>query len=82
MFTKAVAVSDEYTDFSFTFDFSQVSTATKGAFGNGDTHSSATLSDTDGGINIVFYNNTDVTKNKDKGSSIIYVKNIKLDVVK
>ena len=82
VFTKAVAVSDEYTDFSFTFDFSQVSTATKGAFGNGDTHSSATLSDTDGGINIVFYNNTDVTKNKDKGSSIIYVKNIKLEVVK
>lgn len=82
VFTKAVAVSDEYTDFSFTFDFSQVSTATKGAFGNDDTHSSATLSDTDGGINIVFYNNTDVTKNKDKGSSIIYVKNIKLEVVK
>lgn len=82
VFTKAVAVSDEYTDFSFTFDFSQVSTATKGAFGNDDTYSSATLSDTDGGINIVFYNNTDVTKNKDKGSSIIYVKNIKLEVVK
>lgn len=82
VFTKAVAVSDEYTDFSFTFDFSQVSTATKGAFGNDDTYSSATLSDTDGGINIVFYNNTDVTKNTDKGSSIIYVKNIKLEVVK
>lgn len=81
VFTKAVAVSDEYTDFSFTFDFSQVSTATKGAFGNDDTYSPATLSDTDEGINIVFYNNTDVTKETDMGRSIIYVKNIKLEIV-
>lgn len=82
LYTGGVTVSTEYKSYTITFDFSQVSIATKGAFGDDDTYSSAAPSDTNGGINIVFYNNTDVTKEADKGSSIIYVKNIKLEVVK
>ena len=82
LYTSGVTVSEEYKSYTVTFDFSKVATVTKGTFAEGETYSSATSSDTDEGINIVFYNNTDVTKETDKGNSIIYVKNIKLEVVK
>lgn len=82
LYTGGVTVATEYKSYTVTFDFSKVATVTKGTFAEGETYSSATSSDTDEGINIVFYNNTDVTKETDMGSSIIYVKNIKLEVVK
>lgn len=82
LYTGGVTVATEYKSYTVTFDFSKVATVTKGTFVEGETYSSATSSDTDEGINIVFYNNTDVTKETDMGSSIIYVKNIKLEVVK
>lgn len=82
LYTGGVTVATEYKSYTVTFDFSKVATVTKGTFAKGETYSSATSSDTDEGINIVFYNNTDVTKETDMGSSIIYVKNIKLEVVK
>lgn len=82
LYTGGVTVATEYKSYTVTFDFSKVATVTKGTFAEEETYSSATSSDTDEGINIVFYNNTDVTKETDMGSSIIYVKNIKLEVVK
>lgn len=81
LYTGGVTVATEYKSYTVTFDFSKVATVTKGTFAEGETYSSATSTDTDEGINIVFYNNTDVTKETDMGTSIIYVKNIKLEIV-
>ena len=71
-------VSSTYQSFTVTFDFTQAATNIASSASSVTTATSTTSADTNSGINIVFYNNTN---NKD-ASSILYVKNIKLNVVK
>lgn len=71
-------VSSTYQSFTVTFDFTQAATNIASSAPSVTTATSTTSADTNSGINIVFYNNTN---NKD-ASSILYVKNIKLNVVK
>lgn len=71
-------VSSTYQSFTVTFDFTQAATNIASSASSVTTATSTTSADTNSGINIVFYNNTN---NKD-ASSILYVKNIKLEVVK
>lgn len=71
-------VSSTYQSFTVTFDFTQAATNIASSASGVTTATSTTSADTNSGINIVFYNNTN---NKD-ASSILYVKNIKLNVVK
>lgn len=71
-------VSSTYQSFIVTFDFTQAATNIASSASSVTTATSTTSADTNSGINIVFYNNTN---NKD-ASSILYVKNIKLNVVK
>lgn len=71
-------VSNTYQSFTLTFNFTQAATNIVSSASGVTTATSTTSADTNSGINIVFYNNTN---NKD-ASSILYVKNIKLNVVK
>lgn len=71
-------VSNTYQSFTLTFNFTQAATNIVSSASSVTTATSTTSADTNSGINIVFYNNTN---NKD-ASSILYVKNIKLEVVK
>lgn len=71
-------VSNTYQSFTLTFNFTQAATNIVSSASSVTTPTSTTSADTNSGINIVFYNNTN---NKD-ASSILYVKNIKLNVVK
>lgn len=71
-------VSSTYQSFTVTFDFTQAATNIASSASGVTTATSTRSADTNSGINIVFYNNTN---NKD-ASSILYVKNIKLNVVK
>lgn len=71
-------VSSTYQSFSVTFNFAQTATDIASSASSVKTATPTMPEDTDNGINIVFYNNTN---NKD-ASSILYVKNIKLEVVK
>ena len=71
-------VSNTYQSFTLTFNFTQAATNIVSSASSVTTATSTTSADTNSGINIVFYNNTN---NKD-ASSILYVKNIKLNVVK
>lgn len=71
-------VSSTYQSFSVTFNFAQAATDIASSASSVKTATPTMPEDTDNGINIVFYNNTN---NKD-ASSILYVKNIKLEVVK
>lgn len=75
LYTAGINNTDK--SYSVTFDFGQKSTfvATSGI-----TPSPTSSDDTKGGINIVFFNNTN-TKNT-KVTSTLYIKNIKLEVVK
>lgn len=71
-------VSNTYQSFTLTFNFTQAATNIVSSASGVTKATSTTSADTNSGINIVFYNNTN---NKD-ASSILYVKNIKLNVVK
>lgn len=71
-------VSGIYQSFTVTFDFTQAATNIASSASGVTTATPTTSEDTDSGINIVFYNNT----NNEDASSILYVKNIKLEVVK
>lgn len=71
-------VSNTYQSFTLTFNFTQAATNIVSSASGVTTATSTKSADTNSGINIVFYNNTN---NKD-ASSILYVKNIKLNVVK
>ena len=71
-------VSNTYQSFTLTFNFTQAATNIVSSASSVTTATSTISADTNSGINIVFYNNTN---NKD-ASSILYVKNIKLNVVK
>lgn len=76
IFSKTV--SNTYQTFTATFDFKQAATNIASSATSVTTAISTTSDDTDSGINIVFYNNTVNTET----SSTLYVKNIKLEVVK
>lgn len=68
--------------YAFTFDFSQSSTAAKATFDKekGEGGSATTEDEAAGGINIVFFNNTN-TKSMSSASTL-YVKDVKLNMVK
>lgn len=61
------------------FDFSQSSTAAKATFGENEGGAATTEDETAGGINIVFFNNTN-TANMSSASTL-YVKDVKLNMV-
>ena len=65
--------------YTVTFDFSQSSTAAKATFGENEGGSATTEDETAGGINIVFFNNTN-TANMSSASTL-YVKDVKLNMV-
>ena len=75
LYTAGINNTDK--SYSVTFDFGQKSTSVATS---GITPSPTSSDDTKGGINIVFFNNTN-TKNT-KVTSTLYIKNIKLEVVK
>ena len=75
LYTAGINNTDK--SYSVTFDFGQKSTSVATS---GITYSPTSSDDTNGGINIVFFNNTN-TKNTGVASTL-YVKNIKLEVVK
>jgi len=75
LYTAGINNTDK--SYSVTFDFGQKSTSVATS---GITYSPTSSDDTKGGINIVFFNNTN-TKNTGVASTL-YVKNIKLEVVK
>lgn len=75
LYTAGINNTDK--SYSVTFDFGQKSTSVATS---GITPSPTSSDDTKGGINIVFFNNTN-TENT-KVTSTLYVKNIKLEVVK
>lgn len=75
LYTAGINNTDK--SYSVTFDFGQKSTSVSTS---GITPSPTSSDDTKGGINIVFFNNTN-TKNT-KVTSTLYIKNIKLEVVK
>lgn len=66
--------------YTATFDFSQSSTAAKATFGEKEGGEATTEDEAAGGINIVFFNNTN-TENMSSASTI-YVKDVKLNVTK
>lgn len=65
--------------YTVTFDFSQSSTAAKAAFGDNEGGSATTEDETVGGINIVFFNNTNTASMS--SASTLYVKDVKLNMV-
>lgn len=71
-------VSNTYQSFTTTFKFTKAATNITSSAENVKTEVDTEQDDTKSGINIVFYNNTN---NKD-ASSTLYLKNIKLEVVK
>lgn len=75
LYTAGINNTDK--SYSVTFDFGQKSTSVATS---GITPSPTSSDDTKGGINIVFFNNTN-TENT-KVTSTLYIKNIKLEVVK
>lgn len=75
LYTAGINNTDK--SYSVTFDFGQKSTTVATS---GITPSPTSSVDTNGGINIIFFNNTN-TKNTGVASTL-YVKNIKLEVVK
>lgn len=75
LYTAGINNTDK--SYSVTFDFGQKSTSVATS---GITPSPTRSDDTKGGINIVFFNNTN-TENT-KVTSTLYIKNIKLEVVK
>lgn len=76
------ALSNKYQTVSQIFDFTTCSNLIKSTFAEGDTKDSSTNIDTDSGINIVFYNNTNTGDKGIKTSSTLYIKNIKLEIIK
>lgn len=80
IFTKTI--NSTYQTVTQTFDFTNCSTSTRGSFAEGESYESSTNVDTDNGINIVFYNNTNTGNNGIKTSSTLYIKNIKLEIIK
>lgn len=76
------ALSNKYQTVSQIFDFTTCSNSIKSTFAEGDTKDSSTNIDTDSGINIVFYNNTNTGDKGIKTSSTLYIKNIKLEIIK
>ena len=75
LYTAGINNTDK--SYSVTFDFGQKSTSVATS---GITPSPTRSDDTKGGINIVFFNNTN-TENT-KVTSTLYIKNIKLEVIK
>lgn len=65
--------------YTVTFDFSQSSTAAKATFGENEGGSATTEDETAGGINIVFFNNTNTASMS--SASTLYVKDVKLNMV-
>lgn len=80
IFTKTI--NSTYQTVTQTFDFTNCSTSTRGSFADGESYESSTNVDTDNGINIVFYNNTNTGDKGIKTSSTLYIKNIKLEIIK
>lgn len=71
-------VSNTYQSFTITFKFTKAATNITSSAENVKTEVGTEQDDTKSGINIVFYNNT----NNEDASSTLYLKNIKLEVVK